>query len=200
MSYGGIESRQMEGIVKIERAAFLGGADFQPGDDTYQMAFETARLLAQNGITILNGGGPGVMRAATEGAHEGAGRVTAVTYYPEYKHATYEGVDPENHFDKEIVTPNYFQRTQKLLELSDIHIVFKGGTGTISEFGMSWALSRIHYGHSIPLILFGDFWEDVVGCLRRHMYMRPDEFRVYYIVDSPEQVLETIQSLEYPAS
>jgi hypothetical protein len=42
----------MEDIVKIERAAFLGGADFQPGDGTYQMAFETAKLLAQNGMTV----------------------------------------------------------------------------------------------------------------------------------------------------
>jgi len=181
--------------MQVKRATFLGGADFQPGDDVYQMAFDTARLLAKNGITVLNGGGPGVMRAATEGAHKGGGRVTGVTYYPEYEHATYEGRDPENRFDDEIVTANYFERTQKLLELGDVHIVFRGGTGTISEFGMSWALSRIHYGHSIPLILFGEFWEDIVGCFRKYMYMRPDEFRIYYIVASPEEVLQTVRGL-----
>jgi len=108
--------------MKIKRAAFLGGADFQPGDDTYEVAFETARLLAENDITVLNGEGPGVMRAATEGAHKGGGQVTGVTYYPEYKHATYEGTDPANHFDKDIVTANYSERTQKLLELGEVHI------------------------------------------------------------------------------
>ncbi len=183
--------------MKVKKASFLGGADYQRGDDVYQSAFDTARLLAENGITVLNGGGPGVMRAATEGAHQGGGQVTGVTYYPDYKHAKYEGTDPENHFDEEIVTANYFERTQTLLELGDVHIVFRGGTGTISEFGMSWALSRIHYGHNIPLILFGEFWEEITGCLRKHMYMRPDEFKIYYIVDSPEEVLETIRSLEH---
>jgi uncharacterized protein (TIGR00725 family) len=182
-------------MMKIEKASFLGGADFQPGDDTYTAAFDTARLLASNGMTILNGGGPGVMRAATEGAHEASGHVIGVTYYPKYERAVYEGRDPLNYFDEEIITANYFERTQTLLELGDVHIVFKGGTGTISEFGMSWALSRIHHGHSIPLLLFGEFWEEITDCFRRHMYMRPDEFRIYYVVTSPEGAMERIRSL-----
>lgn len=180
--------------MKIKRAVFLGGADFKPSDEVYQAAFKTAKLLAETGIAILNGGGPGVMRAATEGAHEGGGEVIGVTYYPKYKHATYEGKDPKNRFDKEIKTANYFERTQKLLELGDVHIIFKGGTGTISEFGMSWASSRIHYGHNIPLILFGKFWKEIIEGFRKYMYMRPEEFKVYYIVTSPEEVLEKIQN------
>lgn len=185
--------------MRIAKASFLGGADFQPGDQTYEAAFETAKLLAGNGITILNGGGPGVMRAATEGAHESGGRVIGVTYYPKYEHATYEGRDPLNHFDEEILTANYFERTQKLLEMGDAHVVFKGGTGTISEFGMSWALSRIHDGHNTPLILFGEFWEEITECFKQHMYMRPDEFRVYHVVASPEEVLQRMRNFEQPA-
>lgn len=180
---------------KIKWATFLGGAEFKPGDKVYKAAFETAKLLAKNDIIILNGGGPGVMRASTEGAHKGGGKVIGVTYYPKYKHAVYEGRDPENRFDKEIKTANYFERTRKLLELGDVHIVFKGGTGTISEFGMSWASSRIHYGHSTPLILFGQFWDQIVESFRKYMYMRPKEFKVYWIVISPEEVLEKIQRL-----
>ena len=182
--------------MRIEKASFLGGADFQSGDQTYKDVFETARLLAQSGITVLNGGGPGVMRAATDGAHAGGGRAVGVTYYPKYEHATYEGRDALNHFDEEVVTADYFERTQTLLEMGDVHIVFKGGTGTISEFGMSWALSRIHLGHSTPLLLFGEFWEEITSCLKEYMYMREDEFRIYYIVTSPKEVLDTIRKLE----
>jgi uncharacterized protein (TIGR00725 family) len=184
--------------MSIEKASFLGGADFQPGDDTYRDAFETARFLAENGITVLNGGGPGVMRAATEGAHAAGGHVIGVTYYPKFPHAEYEGKDPLNHLDEEVVTDNYFQRTQTLLQKGDVHIVFRGGTGTISEFGMSWALSRIYHGHSIPLLLFGEFWEEITSCLRKHMYMREDEFHIYYVVASPQEVLETVRKLEQP--
>jgi uncharacterized protein (TIGR00725 family) len=182
--------------MHIQKASFLGGADFQPGDQTFEDALETARLLAQSGMTILNGGGPGVMRAATEGAHASGGHVVGVTYYPRYEHANYEGRDPLNLFDEEVVTADYFQRTQKLLQMGDVHIVFRGGTGTISEFGMSWALSRIHEGRSIPLLLFGAFWEEITKCLKQYMYMREDEFRIYCVVTSPQEVLDTIRKLE----
>jgi uncharacterized protein (TIGR00725 family) len=182
--------------MSIQKASFLGGADFLPGDQTYRDAFQTAKLLAQNGITVLNGGGPGVMRAATEGAHEGGGHVVGVTYYPKYEHANYEGRDPVNLIDEEMVTADYFERTQTLLQMGDVHIVFRGGTGTISEFGMSWALSRIHVGHHIPLLLFGGFWEEITSCLKEYMYMREDEFRIYYVVTSPQEALDTISKLE----
>ena len=93
----------------------------------------------------------------------------------------------------------YFERTQTLRQMGDVHIVFRGGTGTISEFGMGWALSRIHAGHNIPLILFGEFWEEITSCLKENMYMREDEFRIYYVVTSPQEALETIRRLEQSA-
>jgi uncharacterized protein (TIGR00725 family) len=182
--------------VAIKKASFLGGADFVPGDDTYQAAFETARLLAENGLIIVNGGGPGVMRASTEGAHAAHGHVVGVTYYPAQPHPKFEGRDPLNRFDEEVVTSDYFQRTKTALGLGDVHVVFRGGTGTISEFGMSWALSRIHYGHNIPILLFGGFWEEITDCLRKHMYMRADEFVLYRIVTSPQEVLKAINELD----
>jgi len=180
----------------MKKASFLGGADFEPGDQTYIDAFETARLLAEKGLIIVNGGGPGVMRAATEGAHAANGHVVGVTYYPSYEHPKYEGRDPLNQFDQEVITSDYFQRTRTILELGDVHIVFRGGTGTISEFGMSWALSRIHYGHNIPLLLLGEFWEEITACLRKYMYMRADEFVLYHIVTSPHEALQAIQDLD----
>lgn len=182
--------------MTITRASILGGADFKPGDETYQDAFQTAKLLAQNGLTVINGGGPGVMRAATEGAHEGNGHVVGVTYYPAYEHARYEGRDPLNRFDEEVVAADYFERTKTILEMADVHIVFRGGTGTISEFGMSWAVSRILYGKNPPIILFGRFWEEIADCLQKHMYMRQEEFVLYRIVTSPQEVLDQIREFE----
>jgi uncharacterized protein (TIGR00725 family) len=182
--------------MSIRKASILGGADFLPQDETYKDAFETSKLLAQKGLTILNGGGPGVMRAATQGAHEGHGHVIGITYYPTYEHARYEGRDPLNRFDEEVITNDYFERTKTILQMADVHIVFKGGTGTISEFGMSWAVSRIHYGQNTPIVLFGRFWEEITGCLQKHMYMRPDEFVLYRIVTSPQEVLDRIIEFE----
>jgi uncharacterized protein (TIGR00725 family) len=182
-------------VKKYKSIAFLGGADFKPGDQTYIEASNTAKQLAQLGLIIYNGGGPGVMRASTEGAKSVGGRVIGVTYHPSVPHSHFEGRDPENHFDEEIVTSDYFDRTKQLLILSDIHIIFRGGTGTISEFGMTWASSRIRTGEERPIILFGEFWKTLIDSFKKYMYMRPGEFRLYNIVRSTEEAVKEVKHL-----
>ncbi len=175
--------------------AFLGGASVPETDRIYTDAVETARLLAVNGHHIVNGGGPGIMKASTVGAHMAGKKVLAVTYHPNHKHANFEGVDPTNNFDEEVITLDYFDRTKVMLENADVHILFKGGTGTISEFGMTWASSRIHEGHHKPIILFGDFWHDIVVAFEKYMLMRDGEADLLKIVTTPQAVLEYVDSL-----
>jgi uncharacterized protein (TIGR00730 family) len=182
--------------MKIHNVAFLGFADSKPEDKDYKDATETARLLAKAGYTIVDGGGPGVMRAATDGAHEGGGKVVGITYYPEAKEDHFEGRDQENKFDEEIITDTYVERTLRIMSYSDVYIIFNGGTGTISEFGMAWGLARIHFGHHRPLILFGDFWHEIIEAIGKNMHLRPEELQVYHIVTTPEEALIKVQSLE----
>ena len=179
----------------IYSVAFLGGAAVQSEDQTYKDVYDIARKLAEMGLTIYNGGGPGVMRASTEGAKSAGGRVIGVTCYPKILYLNWEGRDPENRFDDEVVTSDYFERTKKLLLLTDIHLIFRGGTGTISEFGMTWASSYIQGGHEKPIILFGDFWDSIIQNLKKHMYMRPGEFRVYTIVNSVAEAVDEIKQM-----
>lgn len=180
---------------EIHRIAFLGGAAWEEDDETYRAAFETARLLATEGYEIVNGGGPGIMKAATKGARAGNGKSLAVTYKPPYKHKNYEGIDSLNDFDEEIMTVDYFDRTKVMLQNSNVHIVFKGGTGTISEFGMTWASSRIHEGHHKPIILFGKFWKEIIDIFKTHMLMRPGELELLKVVKAPQEAVDIINKL-----
>jgi hypothetical protein len=181
--------------MKIKKIAFFGFSDAKEKGQLYKDAFQTAKILAENGFTIINGGGPGVMKAATLGAKTGGGKTIGVTFYP--KEATnFEGRDLKNPIDKEIKTANYLARTLKLLDLADCYIVFNGGTGTISEFAMSWGLAYLYFGHHKPLILFGDFWEDVISVFKRHMFLSPRELKVFKIVTKPEEVLKTLSYFE----
>ena len=54
---------------KIRNVAFFGFADAKPESPLYKETYEVAKQLAKNGLTIVDGGGPGVMDAATQGAH-----------------------------------------------------------------------------------------------------------------------------------
>ena len=184
--------------MKVANVAFLGYADAKEGDADYSAALATAKLLAQNGYTVVDGGGPGVMRAATEGAHAGGGRAIGVTFYPTEKdHPNFfEGRDANNQFDEERRTDTYVERTLTIMDTADVYIVFNGGTGTISEFGMAWGLARLHFGHHKPLILYGAWWHEVIEVFGKNMHLRPEELQVYHIVTSPEEVLMEIRKLE----
>lgn len=177
----------------ITRVAIFGFADAPLESDLYKEAYEVTKELAQCGYTIINGGGPGVMRAASEGAKKGGGQAIGITFDPQGM-TTFEGRDPDNHVDKEIKTSNYLERTLKLLQLGQVYVVFNGGTGTISEFGMAWGLARLYFGHHKPLILYGHFWNEVIETFKKYMYLRPADLEVFKIANSPHEVLMQITS------
>lgn len=182
-------------MAKIQNVTFLGYADAKEGDDLYNEAFEVAKLCAQSGYTIVNGGGPGVMKAATLGAKSVGGKTIGITFYPKDL-PLFEGRDDTNTVDELIVEENYLSRTLKLLETGHTFIFFNGGTGTISEFAMAWGLARLYYGHHKPLILYGDFWQEIIFAFTKSMYIRPEERMVFRIVNKPEDVLAAVEELE----
>lgn len=179
----------------IQNVTFLGYADAKPADDPFKAAFEVARLCAKQGYTIINGGGPGIMKASTLGAKSVGGQAIGVTFFPKDIPA-FEGRDETNKVDQLIVVENYLERTLKLLELGHVFVIFNGGTGTISEFGMAWGLARLYFGHHKPLVLYGDFWHEIIFAFTRGMYIRPEERQVFKVVNRPQDVILAIKEFE----
>lgn len=180
---------------KIRQIAYFGFADAKPGDKLYKEAYELSKFLSSHGFVCINGGGPGVMRATSEGAKEAHGTAVGVTFYPKDV-ANFEGRDPNNPLDIEVKTKNYLERTLKLLEFGDVYVVFNGGTGTLSEFGMAWGLARLYLGHHKPLILYGGFWYPVIEGIAKGMKLRGEELTTYRIVTTPEAALDAIEDFE----
>ena len=180
---------------KIRQISYFGFADAAEGDPLYKEAFECSKYLTSKGYVAINGGGPGTMRAVSEGAKAANGTAVGVTFYPKDV-ANYEGRDKDNPIDMEIKTKNYLERTLKLLEMGDAYVIFKGGTGTISEFGMAWGLARLYFGHHKPLVLYGDFWNNIIKTFTENMRIRQDELEVFKVVETPEEAFDAIQIFE----
>jgi uncharacterized protein (TIGR00730 family) len=182
---------------KIRAVTVFGFADCPPDSSLYRETVEVSRLLAENGLELVNGGGPGVMRATTEGAHQGGGVATVATFYPKFIE-NFEGKDGNNKADREVIMNNYVDRTMKLLELGDAYVIFNGGTGTLSEFGMAWGLAYLYFGHHKPLILYGDLWFPIMEVLVKNMLIgsRPGALKVYRIATTPEMVLKYLQEFD----
>src|SRR3989338_10832332 len=101
----------------INKVTFFGYSMSKETDEEYIGAYESAKLIAKSGRTVVNGGGPGVMYAATKGAKDGCGKVEVV-YYEPHDATRFEGKKAGRTIaDAESQEANYIIRTQRLLEL-----------------------------------------------------------------------------------
>ncbi|RLC35642.1 hypothetical protein DRH14_00325 [Candidatus Shapirobacteria bacterium] len=182
---------------KIKKVAFFGDADAKQNSQHYRNAFEVARLLASCGYIIVNGGGPGVMLASTLGAKQSGGQVEIVTWDRGEKSANYEGELKENAdlADKKYSESNYEDRVKKLVELSDAFVIFKGGTGTLSEMGMVWGMAKLNYGHHKPVIFFGKFWKKIIKSIVNNLVIDQKEKNVYTIAWQKFKVKKILDNL-----
>ncbi|MDD2822872.1 MAG: LOG family protein [Candidatus Daviesbacteria bacterium] len=185
----------VEKAKTIEKVAVFGFADAAPESKLYKDAYRVCKVLAEAGYTVVDGGGPGVMLAASKGAKAGHGKVIGVTLNPQDL-THFEGRNDENIVDEEIKTTTYIERTLTLMQQGQVYVIFNGGTGTISEFAMAWGLARLYFGHHKPLILYGNFWRKVMKAMSEGFLLRPEEREVYKIADNPTEVLKAIKEFE----
>ncbi len=179
----------------FKRVAFFGDASVLPKSDYYKTAYFAAKKLAKLGYFIVNGGGPGIMDAATRGAESVKGETESITFLPE--HATgFEGRYLANVTDKEIRAHDYIDRMFKLMEEADIFLIFQGGTGTLSELGTAWVLAKLYYGHHKPFILVGSFWRPVIGAIHDNLRIDAKEMDVFKIVDGVDDIVPKMKELE----
>lgn len=180
---------------EIKNIAVFGSADVDEQHPLYQEVFKVARYLAYHGKVVVNGGGPGVMNAATKGAEAAGGETLAVTFYPKDM-PEFEGRFIENVVDKEIKTANYIERMFGLIDNADAFICFEGGTGTLSEWTTAWLLSHLYYGNHKPIILYGGFWEEVLQVIIKNFFIGSKEQDVYRIVKDEDELIQTLVAFE----
>ncbi|OIO44672.1 MAG: hypothetical protein AUJ41_02325 [Candidatus Pacebacteria bacterium CG1_02_43_31] len=179
----------------MKNVAIFGSADVDELHPLYQEVFKVARYLAYHDKVVIDGGGPGVMDAATKGAQSAGGKTLAVTFYPKDM-PEFEGRFHENNVDKEIKTANYIERMFRLIEHADIFVCFQGGTGTLSEWATAWLLGHLYYGNHKPLILYGEFWNDLMEVIHDHFFISEKERSIYKIVKNERELIEALDYFE----
>ncbi|MBM9513072.1 LOG family protein [Desulfogranum marinum] len=117
-------------------ASFFGGARFKKDSPYYQAAMQTASLLTAKGLTIITGGGPGIMKAANRGCIEAGGTSVGLNIeLPREQHP--------NPFQSVSLNFRYFFiRKLMFVRYAMASIIFPGGFGTMDEFFESLALMQ----------------------------------------------------------
>lgn len=179
----------------LHSVTFFGDSAISEDSKIYKDVWEASKTLAEHGYTIVNGGGPGVMKAATDGAEKGGGKTVAIYWQPKLA-SFFEGRNLANVTDEYETASNYMTRTLGLIEKGDAYVVCKGGTGTISEFGMVWALAKLYYGCHKPVILFGEFWDPIIETIQNQMNIDETELAVLYRANTSSEIISILERHE----
>ena len=134
----------------------FGSARTAPEHDNYRQALYLGNLLAKNDITVITGGGPGIMEAANRGAKEAGGRSIGLNI-------TLPLEQKPNDYATELVSFKYFfVRKVMLIKYARAFVVFPGGFGTMDELFEAITLIQTHKMKPFPIILYGShFWHNL---------------------------------------
>jgi uncharacterized protein (TIGR00725 family) len=145
--------------------------------------------LTQSGFIVCNGGYGGIMEASAKGAKSSGGKTIGVTVQ------TFTRI-PNQFLDEIIPKPNLLERLQKLTELGDAYVVYKGGTGTLEELALCWEYMNKGLMKEKSIIIIGDFWEPVVKTLKDELAWERLGNCTKYVtqVNSPNECINFLQN------
>ena len=169
----------------------FGSARTKPDDPQYLATVETARLIGEAGFSIITGGGPGIMEAGNKGAMEAKVQSVGLNIELPFE----QHVNP---YCTETIDFHYFfVRKTMLVRYAQAFVIFPGGFGTLDELMESLTLIQTGKIHNFPVILVGtEFWGGLVAWLKNsvlvHGKISAEDLDLFYLVDSPEEVRDSI--------
>jgi uncharacterized protein (TIGR00725 family) len=120
---------------RARQVAVIGSSGCELGSEVARLAEEVGRRLAEAGVTVVCGGGPGVMEAASRGAVEAGGRVIGIVPGSSASEA--------NPYCTEVVATGIgHARNLAVVASGEAVIAIGGEWGTLSEIGHARVLGR----------------------------------------------------------
>ncbi len=142
----------------------FGSARTKPDDPMYKKAVELSKLLGETGLSIITGGGPGIMEAGNKGAKEAGARSVGLNI-----ELPFEQHD-NPYLDDSIDFHYFFTRKTIFLKYASAFVIFPGGFGTMDEFFESLTLIQTGKIKNFPVVLFGtDYWKGLINWLKNTM-------------------------------
>lgn len=171
--------------------SIFGSARTQADDPMYQATVETARLLAEAGLVIITGGGPGIMEAGNKGAQLGGGVSVGLNIELPFEQGINRYVEIPINFRY------FFVRKTMFVKYAQAFIIFPGGFGTLDELFEALTLIQTGKIRNFPVILFGSaYWMGLLDWLRETMLaagnISPADLDLIVVTDSPQEVRDLI--------
>lgn len=177
--------------------SIFGSAKARLDEPYAEVAKNLAGMFSKAGITVITGGGPGIMEAANCGVNVQQG-----------KKGFSIGIGVRSLKDEErnmcvdefFMLDYFFARKWLLTHYSTAFIVFPGGYGTLDELMEVLTLIRTKTMKPVPIVLMGkDYWEPFVDWLRKdtlaHRYIDMPSLELFALVDDPKEAFEIAERI-----
>lgn len=171
----------------------FGSARTKKEDVYYQIAYELGGLLAREGLSVITGGGPGIMEATNKGAMEVGGASAGVGIELPFEASNNAYIDA----DKNIMFRYFFVRKLMFLKYSQAFVAFPGGLGTLDELFESLTLSQTGKTPKFPILLVGrDYWSGLLHWLKGNLLeegnISEGDLELFRVVDTADEVMDAI--------
>ncbi len=186
-------SRLPEPIITV-----FGGARLKQDDFFAKQAHELTHKLARANISVITGGGPGIMQAASCAVRdEQAKAIRARTLG-----ITVKGLgkkEPVNECAKEYIVMDYFfARKWLMINFSVAFVVFPGGFGTMDELAEVVTLFQTEQLPGVPVVLIGtDYWKPFMQWLTdsalKHSLVSQDDINLIRVTDNLDEAFCLLQ-------
>lgn len=169
----------------------FGSARFDENHHYYKLARYLGNKLAKLGLTVITGGGPGIMEAANRGAKDAGGRSVGcnISLPIEQKHNPY--------LDFFVTFDYFFVRKVLLFKYSYAFVVLPGGVGTMDEFFEAITLIQTKKILSFPVVLIGkEYFEPLMGFLKimiEEGTINANDLELMLLTDSVEEAISHLQ-------
>ncbi len=181
----------------VRKIAVFGSARTSSTAPEYQLAYDFAHLITQQGFMTITGAGGGIMAAANAGA--GAKNSFGLNIQLPYEQGAnqYIAGDP-----KTIAFKYFFTRKLFFLRESDAVVLFPGGFGTQDEALETLTLCQTGRYGPVPMVLVdrpdGTYWRDWDSYLRKNLaapgLIGLGDTNLYTITDDIQIAAETIRT------
>jgi uncharacterized protein (TIGR00730 family) len=181
----------------VRKVSVFGSTHIKEDDPYYHLARDLAQRLAQEGLMVITGAGPGIMQAG----HEGAGPENSFGV-----NIRLPAVQQANRFikdDAKLMSFHFFF-TRKLMFVkeADAVVIFPGGFGTHDELSESLTLAQTGKTQIVPIILMDlpgqAYWKAWERFLREAVlsrnYISGQEFSFFKIIDNVDDAVAEIKT------
>ena len=169
----------------------FGSARFDQSHPFYALGEEVGTRLAEAGLTVVTGGGPGLMEAANRGARRAGGRSIGCNILLPHEQK------PNPYLDRMVEFRYFFVRKLMLVKYSYAFVALPGGFGTLDEIFETAVLIQTGKVQGFPLVLVGvDFWTPLIDMLRHRLLpagtIDPGDVDRIRLTDSPAEAVALI--------